>query len=121
MLNSIFNKDKPVKIYFYFDKTQKRMTWDDINTIALMQEGDVNPHRLMAFAARYMADLNNNYLPHEKALRILGSLNEADIADVLKQFIEALQGAAVPNVSGNPSNSPSEAGLAADSPAGSPP
>jgi len=121
MLNSFFNKDKPVKIYFYFDKTQKRMTWDDLNTVEMMQEGNVSTRRLMAFAARYMADVNNNYLPHEKALRILGSLNETDIADVLKQFTEAMQGAAVPNASGNPSSLQSEAGPAADSPVGSQP
>jgi hypothetical protein len=113
------NKDKPVKITFYFDKSQKRMTWDDLNTVEMMQEGNVSATRLMSFAARFMANEKNQYLPYEKAVKILGSLNEADIADVIRQFTEALQGTAVPNASGKPSPSPSDPGPATASPDGS--
>ena len=121
MLNNLFGKDKPVKIRFYFDKEQKRMTWGDLNTIEMMQDGKVSSVRVMALAARFMADENNQYLQHEKAIKILEGLNEVDIAAVLKQFTDALQGAAVPNASGNPSTSPSAVGQVTDSPAGSQP
>lgn len=113
------SKDKPVKIRFYFDKTQKRMTWDDLNTLEMMREGDVSTRGLMALAARFMADANNKYLLHEKAMKILGGLNEDDIKAVLQQFTEAMQGAAVNPTNGNPSNLRSEAGQATGFPAGS--
>jgi hypothetical protein len=121
MLNNFFNKEKDVKIKFYFDPDQKRMTWDDMNTLEGISNGDVSSTRIMALAARFMADDNNNYLPHEKALKVLGGLNQDDIEDVLKKFTDALTGAAIPNASGEPSNLPSEVGQATGSPDGSQP
>lgn len=120
MLNFL-NRDKPVKVRFYFDKQNKRMTWDDLNTLEAMRDGDVSARGLMSMAARFMADDNNNYLDHAKAMKVLGGLNEDDIKSVLEQFTQAIQGAAIPNTSGNPLNSPSVVGAATDSPAGSQP
>ena len=117
---SLWNKDKPVKIRFYFDAEtrRKRLTWDDLETVELMQEGRVSIGRLKELAARFMVDEKNEYLPHEKAVKVLGSLVEADIQDVLTQFVAALNEAAVPKASGNGSNSPSEAGQATPFPDG---
>ena len=112
------SKDKPVKVRFYFDRNQKRMTWDDLNTIEMMREGNVSTRGLMALAARFMADEHNNYLPHDKAMKVLGGLNEDDIKSVLAQFTEAMQGAAVPNTNGSDSNSTSKVGLEEKLPVG---
>lgn len=105
-------KDEPVKIRFYFDREQKRFTWGDLNTIEMIREGEISARRMMALAARFMADDKNQYLPHEKAMKILEGLNEADIADVLKQFWDAISNQAVNPTNGNGSVSPSEVGQA---------
>lgn len=118
------SKDKPVKIRFYFENQQqnrKRLTWDDLNTVEMMREGEVSARGLMALAARFMADEKNNYLPHEKAMKILGGLNNEDIQSVLKQFTEGMEQAAVPNMNGSASNLTPKAGSEGTLPAGSQP
>lgn len=116
------NKDKPVKIRFYFGnqaENRKRLTWDDLETIEGMQNGDVSSKGVKQLAARFMADEKNQYLPFDRALKILGALSADDIGDVLRQFTEALNSTAVNPTSGNGSRSPSEAGQAAETlPAG---
>lgn len=110
-------KDEPVKIRFMFGKN--RMTWDDLNTIELLREGAASSLRLMQLAARFMVDEKNNYLPHDKAQKVLGALNEDDIRDVIAKFTEALNNAALPPTNAPASNSHSEAGADSALPAGS--
>lgn len=116
-------KDKDVKIRFFFDreKSNKRMTWDDLETIEMLQEGNTSARRLKSLAARFMVDDKNNYLDQKKAEQTLGSLSSDEIADVLKQFTDALMGAAVNPQIGSGSNLPSGPGQAGTLPAGSQP
>lgn len=118
-----FQKDKKVVIRFHFDNEQrrKRLTWDDMETIELMQEGQTSARRLKALAARFMVDEQGQFLPNDKALKILGSLTEEEVGDVLTQFVEALNGAAIPKSNGSGSSLPSEAGPAETLPDGSAP
>lgn len=109
-------KEKTVKIRFFFDiqaENRKRLTWDDLETIEGMQNGETSIKGLKQLAARFMADEKNIYLPHEQALKVLGKLGADEISDVLRKFTEALQSAAVNPQNGNGSRSPSEAGQAA--------
>src|SRR5215216_1614869 len=100
-------KDKTVKIRFLIDRStlNKRMSWDDLETIEMMREGESSPRRLKTLAAHFMADDAGNYLPEDKALKILGSLTGDEISDTLKKFTDALQESAVSPQSGSASNS----------------
>lgn len=118
-----FNKDKTVKIKFVFnsiEENRKRVTWDDLNTLESISSGGASSRDIMLFAARFMADEKGQYLPHEKGVKILGGLNGDDIADVLKQFTEALSESTVPKVNGGVSNSPSAVGQVEMPPPGQP-
>ena len=113
-----FLKEKNVKIRFLFGnqtENRKRMSWGDLNTIEMIQDGQVSSVRLTALAARFMVDEKGAYIPHDRAIRTLENLNQDDIESVLKQFTEAMQAAAVPPTSGNPSPLPSEVGQVKDS------
>lgn len=102
---------KDVVIRFRFDpeERKKRLTWDDLETIEMLQEGELSPRRVKALAARFMVDDKGQYIPYDKALKTLGSLMEEEITDVLARFIEAIQEAALPKVSASGSSSHSVA------------
>lgn len=102
-------KDTVIRFRFDAEERRKRLTWDDLDTIEMMQEGEVSPRRIKTLAARFMVDDKGQYIPHEKALKVLGSLMEEEIADVLAKFSEAIQGAALPKANASESRSRSEA------------
>jgi hypothetical protein len=109
-----------VEINFYFsNEARKRLTWDDLDTIEMMQEGQVSTRRIRALAARFMTNEGNEYLPFEQAYKSLGKLTEEEITDVLKKFTEAMKGAAVPNPNGGSSKPPSEVAQPSESLPGS--
>ena len=118
-------KDEPVKIRFLFKdpkETRKRLTWDDLETMENLQSGKAGIGALKSLAARFMANEKDEYLPAEQAEKILGKLSADDIQDVLRQFTEALTGAAIPPQSARGLNSPSVVGQAEATPlAGSQP
>lgn len=116
-----FLKEKTVKIRFLFDGElrKKRMTWDDLETLELMQEGQSSPRRLKLLAAHFMVDEKNQPISEEQALKTLGKLTEEEIKDVLAQFTQAIQEAAVPNASGPSLTSTPKAGSEETPPAGS--
>jgi hypothetical protein len=116
-------KDKKVVIRFHFDNEQrkKRLTWDDLETIELMQEGETSPRRLKALAAKFMVDEKGEFLSDDKAIKILGALKEEEIVEVMSQFAEALNGAAIKKENGSGSSSPSAAGPVETLPDGSAP
>lgn len=103
------NKDKTIRFRFDAEERKKRLTWDDLDTMEMMQEGEVSSRRIKALAARFMTDDKGQYLPYDKALKVLGSLMEEEIADVLTKFGAAIQEAALPKDSASASNSHSVA------------
>lgn len=116
MLN-LFNKDKPVKIRFYFDTetNKKRFTvFDKITLDKYMNDTE----RIVILMAHFMVDGDNQPVPEDKAVKTLERLSQEDFADVSQQFAEGLQESAVPKVSGSASPSPSEAGQAGTLPTG---
>jgi hypothetical protein len=103
------NKDKTIRFRFDAEERKKRLTWDDLETIEMLQEGELSPRRVKALAARFMTDDKGQYLPYDKALKTLGSLMEEEIQDVLVKFIEAIREAALPKASASGSSSHSVA------------
>ena len=109
-----------MEINFYFsEQARKRLTWDDLDTIEMMQEGEVSTRRLRSLCARYMVDGNNVYLPHAKAMKLLGVLTEEEIQQTIKAFVEAMGQAALPKANGNSSGQPSEVAQVSEFPTGS--
>lgn len=124
MFPSLFNKNQTPKIRFLFNnqaENRKRLTWDDLETIEKLFSGEASTAGLKSLAARFMADDKDQYLPHEQAVKALGKLAADDIQDVLKRFVEAINGAAVNPQSGNGSNLPFVAGQAETLPHGQQP
>jgi hypothetical protein len=103
------NKDKTIRFRFDAEERKKRLTWDDLETIEMLQEDGLSLRRVKALAARFMTDDKGQYLPYDKALKTLGSLMEEEIADVLAKFIAAIQEAALPKASASVSSSHSAA------------
>jgi hypothetical protein len=122
---NFLNKDKPVKIRFFFNNEHRRknMTWDDKETIEMIQEGERSQmnRRLKLLMAHFMVDENNQAIPEDVALKILGRLNEEDQEEVARQFTETMQNSAVPPTNGSNSIQLQEAGLMTTLPDGSTP
>jgi hypothetical protein len=116
------NKDKAIVINFLFRSTQennKRLTWDDLDTLEKMREGETTSIGMKNLVARFMADGKNVYMPHEKAIKILGKLSSDEITDVISQFTSALQNAAVSPMSGSALNLTQKVGSEETLPVGS--
>lgn len=97
------------KIRFKFDPNKPDLTWGDLSTIELLQEGVIKILRLQKLSARFMTDEQGEYLPYQRAFGILEELPKAEMEDVLRKFGEAVKLAAVPLESGGSSKSPIEA------------
>jgi hypothetical protein len=115
------NKDKTIRFRFDAEERKKRLSWDDLDTMEMIQEGEASSRRIKALAARFMTDDKGQYLPYDKALKTLGALMEEEIADVLVKFSEAIQEAALPkaNASGSSSHSVAPSQTPTPSPDGS--
>lgn len=104
-------KDEPDKIYFLLDETKMRDRWDwgdDISFERLVARTITN-EQLRDFAARFVTDEKGNFLPEEKAKKLLDRIKKAEQPQVLTQFAEAIREALVPNLKGSGLHSPSEA------------
>lgn len=104
-----------MEINFHFDnkETKDRLTWEDLETIEMMQEGEVSARRLRPFMARFMVDANKKYLPHKQAMMTLGKLTQGQIEGVIRIFTDAIAGTAIPNGNGRLSKPLTEAALPA--------
>jgi hypothetical protein len=121
MLKSLLKKDTPIHFVIDQSSLKERLTWDDLETIELMQSGARPWGRLKLFAAHFMVDDAGAYLAEDKALKVLGKLTLADMEGTLTKFWEAFNGMTINPQSGNPSTLPTEAGPATDSLPGSKP
>ena len=108
-------------IRFLINREKIGLTWEEYETIELAQDGDVKMRRLRPVVARFMVDEKDQPLPHSQALAILGALPMEEVKDVFEQFANAMRESAVPNASGRPLNSDSEASLTPPSPTGAEP
>lgn len=116
------NKDKTPKIHFHFRSTtenNKRLTWDDLDTLERLHEGEASSIGMKNLVARFMANENNVYMPHEKAIKILGKLSQEDITDVINKFVESLNNAAISPPNGSALNLTQKVGSEETLPVGS--
>jgi hypothetical protein len=83
------------------------------------QDGDVKLYQMRPVLARFMVDEKNKAVPHAQAMKVLGKLPVSKLRETMEKFMEAMKVSTVPNASGEPSSSPSEASPADSlSPAG---
>jgi len=86
------------------------LTGKDIETIEMFQEGEqIGSYRIKKLAAKFMVDKEGKPIPYQRAIRMFDDMQAEEYADGLKQFMEAMNEAAIPKVKGTPSKSPSEA------------
>lgn len=111
MLPFLKKEDKPTVINFLFDGEQ--VSYEDIKILHKLQNGNTDPELLQILMAHFMVDEKGNYLPEEKAIRIIDKLKGKEIADLQAKFLAAFQEASIPKANGRPSNSPSTAGTPA--------
>lgn len=97
------------KIRFRFDPNAPGLTWGDISTIEMLQEGVVKVFRLQKLSARFMTDEQGQYIPFARAFDILDNLPKEEMEEVITKFGDAIKEAAIPNASGSSSKLPIEA------------
>lgn len=90
------------------EKSVNEMTWEEYETFERAQEGDVKLYRLRPILARFMLNGNNDFMEHEKAMKVLSKVPVGKIKETIEMFMNALKGSVVPKVNGTPSNLPSE-------------
>ena len=73
------------------------------------QDGDVKLYQMRPVLARFMVDEKNKAVPHAQAMKVLGKLPVSKLRETMEKFMEAMREGTVPNVTGGPSSSPSEA------------
>lgn len=91
------------------EKSVNNMTWEEYEVFELAQEGDVKLNRLRPILARFMLNGNNDFMEHDKAMKVLAKLPIGKIKETIEQFMNALKGSVVPKANGTPSPLPSEA------------
>lgn len=98
------------------------MTWDDEITLYKIGTGvkDISPEAVKFLTAHFMVDENNQVIPEEKALRVLGKLNKIDREDVFAKLQAAIVEAVVPKANGSDSSSKPDPGSAGTLPNGQP-
>lgn len=79
----------------------KELTWDDLETIELMEQGEFPVRGTRTLLMRFMADEQNNYLPETEAARILKSLKYDDIVNTVQAFGTAFRDYTLPKAKGN--------------------
>lgn len=90
------------------EQSVNSMTWEEYETFERAQEGDVKLYRLRPILANFMLNGDNNFMEHEKAMKILAKIPVGKIKDTIEQFMNALKGSVVPKANGTPSGLPSE-------------
>ena len=90
------------------EKSVNEMTWEEYETFERAQEGDLKLYRLRPILARFMLNGNNDFMEHDKAMKILADIPVAKIKETIELFMNSLKGSVVPKASGTPSNSPLE-------------
>lgn len=109
-----FLKDKNVKVKFMFTQQyrEQHLDWDDEITLYKMATGEklIDPQSIKFLTAHLMVDENNQPVPEEKALKILGKMNKPDRDEVFAKLGQAIRDNAFPNLTGSDSNLPSTAG-----------
>ncbi len=115
------NKNKPVKIRFYFDRdtNKKRFTVYDQITMERARNGERSTERFIVLMSHFMVDDKNEPIPEDKAQRTLVNLTAEDFEKVRDQFVEGMEQAAIPKANGSGSNSTSTAGSEETLPNGS--
>lgn len=84
------------------------LTWEEFETFEMAQEGKMRFYKVRPILARFLIDDNNQFIPHDKALEMLGKVPVGKIKETIGLFIDTLKGSAVPKASGSPSQSPLE-------------
>lgn len=90
------------------EKSVNEMTWEEYETFERAQEGDVKLYRLRPILARFMLNGNNDFMEHDKAMKILSKIPVGKIKDTIEMFMNSLKGSVVPKANGTPSGLPSE-------------
>lgn len=71
-----------------------------LDTLIELEEGTLSARAMRELLATFMVDDDDNYLPREEALRIIGQTRMSDVADVLTEFAAQLRAAALPPAAG---------------------
>ena len=104
------------KIDFLVDmrNRRERMTWKYLKIVERMQKGTASSEDIQILAAHFMVDKRDEYLPEEKAIKILDDLPQDEIIDAIGKFTDAISNSAVPKANGSNLRSPSEVGQVAE-------
>lgn len=97
------------------EQSINNMTWEEFETFERAQEGDMKLYRLRPVLARFMQNGNNDFMEHNKAMKVLAELPISKIKETINLFMSTLKDGAIPNANGSESKSPLEA-ITADSP-----
>ena len=107
------SEDVHIKFLFDVGTVGKRLKWKDIKKVQKFrrlkaQGNDIDDEfleQIQVLSCRFMADENNQYLPHEQAYAVFDELSRDEALDAINKFTEVLNESTVPNASGEPSPS----------------
>jgi hypothetical protein len=110
-------EDVHIKFLFDVKTVGKRLKWKDIKKVQKFrhlknQGADIDDEfieQMQILACRFMADENNQYLPLEQAYEIFDELSQDEALDAINKFAEVFTESTIPNGSGEPSPSISQA------------
>lgn len=91
------------------EKSVNDMSVEDYEAFERAQDGDLKMYRLRPAVARFMVDDKGQPIPHAQALKMTGAMKIGEMREFIRQFFEAMKGAAVPKENGSLSKLPSEA------------
>jgi len=98
-----------MEVRFLIDeKSVEAMTWEELETFERAQEGEMKIYNLRPILARFMVNGSDKVMPHDKAMKALGTLPMSKIKETIELFMGALKDGTVPKVNENSSEQPSE-------------
>src|SRR3990172_1982968 len=101
------------------DTIKKDLSTEEWEALERAQDGEARIYHLRPLLARFVVDDKGKPVLRAQALRQLGAMPlEEFLTDVVAAFTNAMKETAVPNASGRPSNSDSEAISTPPSPTG---
>lgn len=101
--------DEVEKIRFRMtENVMNSLSTEEYEALERAQDGDIKMYRLRPVFARFVVDEYGMPVDHNKAMKMIGTVPIAQIGEIVKGFMSALQGAAVPKKNGNSLSQPSD-------------